>query len=300
MQISSTEEAVLHTLSYFDVFGYPLTSDEIKLFFRGQENPNGNVDKAINILVSQKKVFRQQQFFLLNNNVKQVNKRLEGNKRAERYLQIAKKMSVLIGNFPFVRGVFVSGSLSKGYIGEDADIDYFIVTKPQRLWLARTALVLFKKLFLLNSRKYFCVNYFLDEDHLEIEEKNLFTATELVTLLPMYNPNVFKNLKQENQWVTQFYPFHDWSNYNLTHIGKGSYLKQFLEFVLSGSLGSTLDKLSMKFTLFFWRKKFKHFTPKEFGHALKSRQYVSKHHPQNFQKKVMDAYNQKINEYIGK
>ncbi|MEZ5195381.1 MAG: hypothetical protein R2764_02960 [Bacteroidales bacterium] len=83
----------------------------------------------------------------------------------------AKRFSTFISNFPYVRGISLSGSLSKGYIGDDPDIDYFIITKENRLWLSCTMLIAFKKIFLFNSCKYFCVNYFIDTNNLEIEEK---------------------------------------------------------------------------------------------------------------------------------
>ncbi len=296
--LNSSEKNVLKTLAYFDVFSYPLTSEELKIFFGGNENPNGNIDEALESLKEKELVFQNQKFYQLDNSFEQIERRLKGNKLAESYLAKAKKISVFIGNFPFVRGVYISGSLSKGYMGEDADIDYFIVTKPGRLWLARTMLVMFKKLFLLNSRKYFCVNYFVDENHLEIEEKNLFTATELVTLIPTYNSQIFEELKKQNPWVKQYYPNHPWNNQINVPLGKGSLVKKFLEFLLSGKLGEYLDKKSMMKTLTFWKNKFSYFTEKDFNNALKSRSYISKHHPQNFQKKVLNAFEQKVNEFI--
>ena len=92
----------------------------------------------------------------------------------------------LIFHFPFTRAIMISGSLSKNYADEASDVDYFIIVKPGRLWIARTLLIIYKRIFLMNSKKYFCVNYFIDEDHLEIEEKNLFTAVELTTLIPIH------------------------------------------------------------------------------------------------------------------
>ena len=55
---------------------------------------------------------------------------------------------------------------------------------------------------------------------------------------------------------------------------------------------------SMFETLKFYKKDKVYFTEKDFNHALKSRSYISKHHPQNFQKKVLNAFEQKVNEFI--
>jgi hypothetical protein len=76
--------------------------------------------------------------------------------------------------------------LSKNFADERADIDYFVVTKANRLWIARTLMHLFKKLtFLVGKQHYFCMNYFVDEEALTIQEKNLFTAVEVATLIPV-------------------------------------------------------------------------------------------------------------------
>ena len=296
--LNNDEVEVLKTLTYFDIFSYPLTSKEIKDFFGGVENNNGNVDVALDSLSKKKLVFQLDNFYSLKADKNLSAKRSKGNKLAEPHLKKAKKISKFIGAFPFVRGVFISGSLSKGYMGDDADIDYFIITKPNRLWLARTLLILYKKVFLLNSRKYFCVNYFVDENNLEIEEKNRFTATELVTLIPTYNANIFERLKQQNQWVKNYFPHHQWNSNPETPSGKPKLLKRLLEFLLSRTIGNWLDRAAMKVTLIFWKRKFEHFTDEQFDLALKSRNYVSKHHPQNFQSQVLLKFEEKINSFL--
>ena len=46
----------------------------------------------------------------------------------------------------------------------------------------------------LRYDKNFCINYFVDSENLEIQEKNIFTATELVTLLPTFGREMYENL----------------------------------------------------------------------------------------------------------
>ena len=88
----------------------------------------------------------------------------------------------MLFQFPFVRGVFISGSLSKRCAAEKEDVDYFIVTSANRLWIARTIMHLYKKLTYLRGRQdRYCMNYFIDEEALEIKEKNIFTAVEMIT-----------------------------------------------------------------------------------------------------------------------
>ena len=206
-------------------------------------------------------------------------------------------MSRWISMFPFVRAVFLSGSISKNYMDETTDIDYFIITEPGRLWLARTMLILFKKIFLLNSFKYFCINYLIDSDHLEIEEKNLFTATELVTLVPIYGEQHYHHFRDANTWADRFYPnfpIRDTGNVLKTRLGL---VKRAMESPLSGSFGEWLDKFCMNRTVRYWDRKFEGFNPIDFKVAFKSRSYVSKHHPGSFQQKVLQAHAQGVRDF---
>jgi hypothetical protein len=284
------ERAVLHTLRYFEIFSYPLTAEEV-FHYSGERCVSlEEAGEKLKDLVNQGLVFQFGHYFQTKNDAAWVPVRVACNRRADQFLPIAHQRARLIGNFPFVRAVCVSGSLSKHSIRADGDIDFFVITAPGRLWLARTLLVLFKKVFLFNSHKYFCVNYFIDTDHLEIEEKNLFTATESVTLLPMYGPGVYETFCRANAWAWERYPnFPKRSTQGMPDKAPGR-LKRMLESLLNGRLGAWLDEKSMRLTLGYWKRKFKHFDDDAFDIALKSRRYVSKHHPLHFQKKVLEAY----------
>ncbi len=290
------ERALLHTLLYFEIFSYPLTAEEA-FHYCGEPCVSAQeVGEKLKSLVNQGHVFQFDDFFQTKNDAAWVLARAACNRRADQFMPIAHRRAKLISNFPFVRAVCVSGSLSKHSMRADGDIDFFVITAPGRLWLARTLLVLFKKLFLFNSHKYFCVNYFIDTDHLEIEEKNLFTATESVTLLPMYGQAVFEAFREANTWAWERYPnFPKRSTFDIPDHAPG-WLKRVLEAMLSGQLGTWLDAKAMRLTLGYWKKKFKHFDKDTFGIALKSRRYVSKHHPLHFQKKVLEAYEALVRE----
>jgi len=168
-----------------------------------------------------------------------------------------------------------------------SDVDFFIITEPGRLWLSRTLLVIFKKIFLLNSHKYFCVNYFVDTEHLGIEEKNLFTATESVTLLPMWGREFYEAFCKKNAWAWQCYPHFSFRSTTEVPPHSRRFFKKILENLFAGSFGNWLDGKAMRFTVAYWKKKFRHLDHTAFDIALKSRRGVSKHHPLHFQEKVL-------------
>src|SRR2546430_6574247 len=87
------------------------------------------------------------------------------------------------------------------------DIDFFIITSANRLWIARTCMHLFKKLTFLTGRQHwYCMNYYIDEEALNIEEHNIFTATELITLLPVCGNGTMQRFFQMNSWVSVYFP----------------------------------------------------------------------------------------------
>jgi hypothetical protein len=272
-----------------------LNLEEIESF---SKYSNHEVKQELNYLIDQKQVFKFNEFYSLQNNNLNVIRRIEGNIRASKILKTANYFSKFISKFPFVRAVYISGSLSKGYFGKKDDIDYFIITSPDRIWLCKTVLVLFKKIFLLNSKKYFCINYFIGANKLTIQEKNRFTATEFTTLIPMYGDCIYESLKTENLWVLDYYP-----NYNLNKKEKTipkPFVKKTIESCLKGSVGEKLDNYCMKITKKHQKRKFKKMHPKDFSIAFKSSKDNSKHHPDNHQIKVIRKLNEKINAHNSK
>ena len=288
--ILNVKNDIIKTLLYFEVFKYPLTKQEL---YRYSLYSKKEVDAALQNLIAENLVKKEKGFYTISLTKEQINKRIQGNIRAEKMMLKAKNMSRFIGNFPFVRAVFVSGSLSKGYFEKDDDIDYFIITKNNRLWSARTFLVVFKKIFLLNSKKYFCINYFMSEENLKIPEKNRFTATECVTLKPMFGSNTFQKLIESNTWVLDYFP--NFKNTKNEAKLKNPVFKKLFEKLLAGKFGDFLERNFMKITQNHQQRKFKEKLKKhEFDLAFKGDENTSKHHPQNHQLKTIVLLNEKI------
>lgn len=281
----------LKAIIYFSMFEYPLTRDEI--FIYSKCKTLDEVDDEINVLLSKEIIFYIDGFYLNSNSPEHVKKRLRGNEMSKKIMPKAFRVSKFIGKFPFVECVCLSGALSKGYFDDKGDIDFFIITKPNRLWIARSLLIFYKKVFLLNSKKYFCVNYFISSDRLVISEKNRFTATEIITLIPTYGKQVFDSFMRSNTWVDDFFPNFLPQKPQTIYEIKKPYPTKIFEFLCDISFGKPLDNLLRKLTQKKWDLKFKHLKKDDFDLALKSTESVSKHHPQNFQKVVIGKLNTK-------
>jgi hypothetical protein len=256
-----------------------------------------DIEKALDALATKEYIHHFNEFFSIQNKKENVYRRIQGNEMTSTLLPVAQENALLIGKFPFVRAVMASGSLSKGYMDADSDLDFFIVTEPGRLWIARMFLVLYKKIFLKNSHKHFCINYFVSSDRLEIEEKNIFTATELATVLPLFNQSIYGDLLKHNDWITRFFPNfipRPYSRKKERHSSR----KKLLERMINAAGGNLLDKFCMWLTYNRWVRKYRaQYADHDFKIAFKTKRHVSKNHPKHYQKQITEVLEQRWKEY---
>lgn len=289
---SELAQSFIRKLLYFDVFWHPLLAEEI---FEYCDAPDVNAIQGFKVLEelkNRKLINCESGLYYIGDDVSKVARRLEANQLAGFRMSDARKYASVAASFPFVRAVFISGSLSKQVMKPDSDIDFFIITEPGKLWVCRAFLTIYKKLILRNSHRNFCLNYFIDSNNLEIPDKNIFTATEVAFLLPMYNYSLYEKFMTNNDWIRAEFP-----NFKLRAgdvVVPPLSAKKALEYILNNSLGKFLDQLSFSVILGFWKLKFRHLSERNFMLNFRSKKNVSKHHPNAFQERVVSKYSEKI------
>jgi hypothetical protein len=293
--LSEIKENILAALAYFDMFNYPLTRAEVYLFLKNKY-PYETFDDALQCLVEGQTVYKFDKFYTLKNDHYAIIRRTEGNKRAAGLIKIAEKVGNLLIRFPYVRGIAISGSLSKHFADEFSDVDLFIITAKNRLWIARTIMHCFKKLtFLVNKEHYFCMNYYVDEQQMEIDEKNIYTAIEIGTLIPLQGDIVFEKFYAANAWTRAFLP-----NKNMrvacAKPVKRAPLKTLFEWLHNNPAGNVIDTLMMKITASRWAKKTLNKKLNSHGQimGMVTDKHFSKPDPKNFQKKLLAKYECKV------
>ncbi len=291
----SLAAAFLRTLLYFDVFSYPLTREEIFNYSAWKNFDKSEGAQTLEKLLERHLINTHLGFYFLGDDFRKVNQRLAGNKLAVKRMKKARFFSGIIATFPFTRGVYISGSLSKGYMDKESDIDYFILTGPNRLWVCRTLLILFKKIFLLNSHRNFCINYLVDTESLEISERNIYTATEVALLLPMYNYRLFEEFLTANKWIKEYYPhFVQQNGYSV----KGfPFLKKLVEKLFDNRFGDFLDDFFYRTTARFWQKKHGKAAVSKPDSELFWNKHVSQYNPRHFRLNVLKLFREKILEF---
>lgn len=294
--ILTPANSVLKVLAWFDLFDYPLTLPEIQ-FFLDRPLAHDELKAQLQELTGAHIVFRPGGFYALQNKEALAVKRIKGNQRAQKMLVTAHRVARLLYYFPYVRGIGISGSLSKNFAGDKADIDLFIITCANRLWIARTAMHLLKKLsYLLGKQHWFCMNYYIDEEALKIQEQNIFTATELITLKPVCGNGAIGHFFKANNWVQHYYPSYTVQAPACYDPGKGYRVKRFLECLFNNRVGDQLDQYLMNVTARRWKQKEERqlLNMRGIRLSMKADKHSSRPGPGYFQQSILEQYQRKL------
>jgi len=293
----SIEKDILKVLTYFDIFHYPISPKEIRLFLNCHSSERELI-VALEQLYAAKRIFKHDGYYHLSKESSFVYQRKEDNQRAHLLLITAYKISAFLFQFPYVRGIGISGSLSKNVADKNADIDFFIITKSNRLWIARTLMHLFKKLtFLVGRQHWFCMNYYIDEQALKITDQNIYTATEVITLLPVCGNGTLKNFFDANNWAQLYFPNYE-LNTDSHQTAKHSLVKRSFELLMNNSLGEWIDNYLLNITSKRWSRKELEGKRNSGGcrMGLRNSKHYSKPNPAFYQQKILMMYEGKIKE----
>lgn len=295
--ISKEQLEIIRAALYFDVFKYPLTQEELfecTAIITSRETFSHEISQLISSGILKK----EGDFILINDlSTENITRRKLGNEGASQIMPTAYKYSQIIASFPFVEGVCLSGALSKKYYDEHGDLDFFIITKPNRLWLCRTFLILRYKLLPKHKKKFWCTNYFISSDDMVLPDINSFTATELAFLIPSVNYATYKKLLESNSWYQYHFPNKPLASEQDCLPVTQNVLKTITEFLLSGKLGNWIDNKLLNYTLHHWQKKYPELASEDFELQFRSQKNVCKRHTKGFQNKVLNTWFQKQKEF---
>lgn len=243
---AALETAILQTVAYVDGFDYPLTAAEIHRYLIGMTATREQVRKMLkNGRLVPGQLSRQGEHYMLPGRESIASVRRQREAIAQQMWPHASKYGHLIAHLPFVRMVSVTGSLAVNNAIEGADIDYLVVTENGRLWLTR-AFVIFIVRLAAQRGVALCPNYFLSQRALHISDQNLYTAHELVQMVPLSGLTVYRQLQQVNEWTGSYLPNADWSGNGQSYTPSVYHPRRLAEFTLSMGLGNRLEQWEMQ------------------------------------------------------
>jgi hypothetical protein len=239
------QRAVLYAVAYSDIFDYPLTSGEIHRYLAGVRADRFTVDALLaNGSMIPHSLSRREGYVTLPGREHLIDTRRNRAARSRELWRHAERYGRVIARLPFVRMVAVTGELAVNNIRSRSDIDYFIVTAPDRLWLTRAMVILVVK---AAARRgiIICPNYLVTENALTIERRNLYTAREMAQMIPLSGLHVYDRVRQSNSWVLDHLPNAFGPPARLDDQANKRRTQQFSEALLRTPVGDRLESWEM-------------------------------------------------------
>lgn len=287
------EKAILKTLIYADIFDYPLTLFEIHKWLIGKKATLRQVEFAIGGLVQSEKCKVKSGYFLLPKREGLVSKRKRREKQSAVYLKKVRLIVRLLKTIPWVKLVGISGGLAMENAEKSDDIDLFLVTAKNRLWISR--LLTLAILAMTGQRRTvkdskrqaagkLCPNIFVEEDQLSQMSQDLYLAHEILQMQLLWQrDNVYGKYLEENDWAFEFLP--NWVGSLSSRRRSGSTSERELDNWIPASAGMTMEKLAKWLQLKLMSQ------PKGMERILNGAVYF---HPDDYRLKVLSEYQRKI------
>ncbi len=208
-------EAIKQTLLYAHIFDSPLTRHELWYYLKTKAKiRKDDFYYMLNFLPRGVKMSNGYYYLTSNKNV--VIDRSHREAVSRRKFQIAKKVGNLLSIIPTILYIGVSGSLSMKHAVENDDIDFFIITRKNSLWITRLFCLLILEIFNLrrskfsrNPRDKICINMLIDETQLKFpkDRQDIYTSQEIAQLKTLYSrSNTVLRFYHLNAWINSFMP----------------------------------------------------------------------------------------------
>lgn len=302
------EKAILKTLIYADIFDYPMKAWEIHKWLIGKKASLQQVAKALNRLRVKGNPSgslrtsgeRVKDYYCLPGRSSLVKKRQQREKQSKRYLWKAKFFAWFLKIISTIKLIGISGGLAMNNADKSDDIDLFLVTSKNRIWLSRLLANLILD-FLGIRRKAkmkkdsvagkICINILVEEDMMEQTFKDLYVAHEVLQMKVLWqrDDGVYNKYLESNAWAFKFLP--NWITgqnvqgkmYNVKT--KKSVKKNNSKLYIVNSTFDLVEQLAHKFQLWYMKK------PEGMERIENGALYF---HPNDIRNSILKEYRQRI------
>ena len=293
------EKAVLKTLTYSNIFDYPLKAYEIHKWLIGRKTTLRQVEIVLKRLDEKRKTKNEKGYYSLLRREGLATKRIKRAKQSLVYIRKVRIISYLLKIIPWIKLVGISGGLSMENTDKNDDIDLFLITSKRKLWITRFLILTI--LTLIGQRRKpnhnikeiagkICCNILTTEDNLEQKRKDIYTAHEVLQMKILWQrENVYSKYLLDNQWAFKFLP--NWVSSERLMI-KDERLKRrnHQSLILNHkSIFDRIEYLVKGFQLKIMQK------PKGMERIEEGVLYF---HPNDIRDKILKEYEQKVNTLI--
>ena len=215
--IHNLREAILATLSYFDIFNYPLTQDEVHHFLWW---PGASPQRLFAVVQELEHMYKagmidmRSGFFFLKGREENVRSRSQRFVRSIAQWRRAQKLFSTLTQVPFLRASALCNQFSLNNAKETSDIDVFIIAEKERIWSVRFLVTFFTWV----QRKWrhgtrvagrFCLSFYLTNDSLDLrfmrkQPYDVYLVYWIATLAFVQGSS--REFFAANGWVKEFLP----------------------------------------------------------------------------------------------
>jgi len=216
MNNNKIQEAVLKTVIFFDLFNYPLTNWEIWQYLK-LEISLGVLEQAVLDLVLAGSLEQYDGFYFLPGRAEIIETRRERYNFANYKIKLARRATKLFKWLPSVKLVAVANLIGHHNLRNESDVDIFIVSSPNRLWLTRlfcTGLMKITKQRPTKEckRNKMCLSFYAAADGLAMEPLRFKPSDPyfdhwFLGLYPIYdNDKYLAYMRFKNPWLKKSFP----------------------------------------------------------------------------------------------
>jgi hypothetical protein len=207
-------DSIIKTIIYFDLFNYPLTSWELWRLSDVKKS-YGDFLSSLNNFNHDRISFKHGFYYLTGRENILVTRQIRYNV-SDRKFKRAIRTTWWLSRLPWINLVGLANQIGAHNLRAEGDIDFFIITKPNRLWLSRLFLAGSLKLLNLrpkgsNTQDTFCLSFWVSESQLALHDfklnNDLYFTYWLASLTPLFDAdNYYDHLIASNTWLNNFLP----------------------------------------------------------------------------------------------
>jgi hypothetical protein len=260
--IDRTKEGLIKTMVFFDIFDFTLTKEELCDYILYKKC---NLKQLQDFIDHQEFVLESNNYVYFRNRSITLKIRKDNETRAHKLIRKAKKYVKWMQILPFIRTVALCNSLSFYNAEKGSDIDLFIITENNRLYLARTFSWLF--LQILGIRRHgtkvsgrFCLSFLISKDAMDIKsiknEDDIYLTFWTRLLRPLLGQQTYREFIQANMWLKDHFDYEiDQQKHIIPESKVLLNIQQILEFPFKGWSGNIVENLLKKWQMSRSRKK---------------------------------------------
>ena len=203
--LRTTDDSVYATVSYADVFDMPIDLKHLHRYMIGSSLTVLETSMAVDDLISKGRLARRDDVVYLAGREVVLDVYDERTERAADMWHDAETWGQRIGRIPFVRMVAVTGGLAVDSVADHDDIDFFIVTRPRRLWLTRLMIIVLGRIAAREDVDL-CPNFIVSTRALAMNERSMYVARELAQMVVIVGDELCQTVRQSNDWMFEYLP----------------------------------------------------------------------------------------------